>query len=144
MRYGSNTKAAILRIGMVEIQKFGMKFFSDIRTDTFWQSSGFSDLITTCYAGRNRKCAEEFAVSGKSWDEIEKKMLGGQMLQGPSTCKEVYELLKARKLLDEYPLFRQIYRIAFGENNKKEKPCSIVTFLQDDSLADVVINGGEE
>merc|ERR1711957_804206 len=56
---------------------------------------GVADLITTCYGGRNRKCAEAFAKAGKkkSLDEIEAELLGGQKLQGTLTAKEVNHVL---------------------------------------------------
>ena len=40
--------------------------------------------VTTCYGGRNRKCAEAFAKAGgkRAWSEIEAEMLNGQKLQG--------------------------------------------------------------
>jgi glycerol-3-phosphate dehydrogenase (NAD+) len=65
LKLGSNTKAAILRIGFVEMRKFAAAFYKGIIEETFWDSAGLADLITTCYGGRNRLCAEEFVKSGK-------------------------------------------------------------------------------
>ncbi|MES1921906.1 hypothetical protein MHBO_003437 [Bonamia ostreae] len=125
---------------MAEMQKFGLEFFDDIHKNTFWQSSGFADLITTCYAGRNRKCAQEFAKTGKSWDQIEKEMLGGQKLQGPSTCQEVYSFLENKKKLSEFPLFVQIYKISFGVEGERADPASVVTCFQENGMEDIVMN----
>jgi glycerol-3-phosphate dehydrogenase (NAD+) len=46
---------------------------------------------------------------GVSIDEIEKRELNGQKLQGTSTAKEVNSFLKARGLEKDYPLFTAVY-----------------------------------
>lgn len=112
---GNNTKAAVIRLGMLEMIKFARHYFADVQSMTFLQSCGVADLITTCYGGRNRRCAEAFAKAGgkKSFDEIEQELLNGQKLQGTLTAQEVHQILKRDALLDDFPLFVAVYRIAF-------------------------------
>lgn len=86
---GGNTKAAVIRIGLQEMISFSREFFPSSRDSTFLESCGVADLITTCMGGRNRKCAEAFITTKKSWDELEAIMLNGQKLQGTITCKDV-------------------------------------------------------
>jgi glycerol-3-phosphate dehydrogenase (NAD+) len=118
---GGNTKAAILRIGLQEMRGFCLEFFEGSKADTFTnESAGIADLITTCYGGRNRKCAEEFAKTGKSFPELEQKLLNGQKLQGTATAEEVNNFLVARRRAHAYPLFEKVYKIAFQGMNVKE------------------------
>ena len=144
--YGGNTKAAIIRIGLKEMvcaatlarpastfpraadhrapiapprqKKFCNMFYDGIDDDTFLESCGVADLITTCFGGRNRKCADIFAKcicdgAKKEWDVIEAEELNGQKLQGTGTAKDVMTCLNAKECAKDFPLFCAIYKIAF-------------------------------
>ncbi|KAM2858397.1 hypothetical protein COP2_023941 [Malus domestica] len=116
LEMGNNTKAAIMRIGLKEMQAFSKMLFSSVKDTTFLESCGVADLITTCMGGRNRKVAEAFArsVGKRSFDELEAEMLQGQKLQGVSTAKEVYEVLSHCGWLDFFPLFATVHEICIG------------------------------
>eukprot|EP00126_Sphaerothecum_destruens_P011300 Sdes_comp20890_c0_seq1m18012 len=110
---GDNTKAAIVRIGLMEMVKFCKYMYPSTKEATFFESCGVADLITTCAGGRNRKVAEAFVTTGRPLEELEAEMLNGQKLQGPPTAKELYQVLKAKGLEKEYPLFTVVYRICY-------------------------------
>merc|ERR1711972_320710 len=82
--FGGKTKAAIMRVGLQEMKDFIRFFYPETKDETFLESCGVADLITTCVGGRNRKCAEAFARAKgqKKWGEIEAELLDGQKLQG--------------------------------------------------------------
>lgn len=127
---GDNTKAAVIRLGLMEMRKFSKLFFGEeSQSETFFESCGIADLVTTCYGGRNRKCAEAYARTGKSLEEIEKEILNGQKLQGPPTALEVQTVLKSKGVSDpakDYPLFTAVSQICYEGKNVKE----LVTCLQ--------------
>ncbi|XP_022782546.1 glycerol-3-phosphate dehydrogenase [NAD(+)], cytoplasmic-like isoform X2 [Stylophora pistillata] len=123
--YGDNSKAAVIRIGLKEMIQFAQRFYDNVKLETFFESCGVADLITTCYGGRNRIAGEEF-VKGKTFEEVEQYILGGQKLQGPHTVYEVYHLLKDNDLLSEYPLFTAIYNVCF----EKHPPSEMIEVLK--------------
>ncbi|XP_004400893.1 PREDICTED: glycerol-3-phosphate dehydrogenase [NAD(+)], cytoplasmic isoform X2 [Odobenus rosmarus divergens] len=112
--FGNNTKAAVIRLGLMEMISFAKLFCSGpVSCATFLESCGVADLITTCYGGRNRKVAEAFARTGKPIEQLEKEMLNGQKLQGPPTARELHSILQHKGLVDKFPLFMAVYRICY-------------------------------
>lgn len=95
--------------------KFCKTFYSGISDQTFLESCGVADLITTCFGGRNRKCADAYAKAGgkRPLEDIEKELLGGQKLQGTLTAKEVNQVLKMKGLEHEFPLFTAVFKISY-------------------------------
>ncbi|QLG71916.1 hypothetical protein HG535_0C02680 [Zygotorulaspora mrakii] len=121
--WGNNAAAAIQRVGLGEIIKFGKMFFPESRVETYYQeSAGVADLITTCSGGRNVRVATYMAKSKKSAEEAEKELLNGQSAQGLITCKEVHEWLESCNSLSEFPLFEAVYQIVYNNVPMKKLP----------------------
>lgn len=122
--WGDNAKAAVMRVGLLEMVKFGRMFFSSsVNAGTFTEeSAGVADLITSCSGGRNYRCAKMSVERKVSIEEVEREELNGQILQGLSTAKEVYGFLKTRGKEDEFPLLVGTYRILQGEVKVEDLP----------------------
>lgn len=117
-----------MRIGLLEMRKFGKMFFENsVRTATFTEeSAGVADLITSCSGGRNYRCAKMSVEEKISIQEVEKRELNGQMLQGTSTAKEVYDFLKARGKEEEFPLMTSTYRELLWLGDEKEVTANVM------------------
>ena len=94
--------------------------YEGVRDDTFMESCGLGDLIVSCFNGRNRRVAMEWAKSWvdgthKTFAELECSILNGQKIQGCLTSDELDEVIQDRGWQDQYPLFTTINRII---NNK--------------------------
>jgi glycerol-3-phosphate dehydrogenase (NAD+) len=108
--FGQSTKAAILRHGLVETYRFAKWLFPDrkVQIETMLASCGFGDIVASAYGGRNRKCAEEFAKTGKPFPQIEAELLNGQKLAGTQAASEIFQLLKTKGATREFPFFTTI------------------------------------
>jgi len=107
------------------MQAFVKKFYPGSKEQTFFESCGVADLITTCFGGRNRKCAEAFASRckgapakttaelAKLWAGIEAELLNGQKLQGTLTCEEIVSVLRKNKCEAEFPFIMAVQQISF-------------------------------
>lgn len=125
--WGDNAKAAIMRIGLLEMVNFGKRFFGNtVHTQTFTEeSAGVADLITTCAGGRNHRCAKLSVERHISIEEVEKQELNGQKLQGTLTAIEVNHFLKSQGLENEFPLFTAVYEILEGRAKPQDLPALI-------------------
>uniref|UniRef100_A0A7R9P0T1 Glycerol-3-phosphate dehydrogenase [NAD(+)] n=1 Tax=Timema tahoe TaxID=61484 RepID=A0A7R9P0T1_9NEOP len=122
LELGSNAKAAVVRLGLLEMVRFVDNFYPGSRLGTFFQSCGVADLMTTCYGGlRDSRVAAEFAKSGRALAELEEEMLGGRKLQargrggpGTRTAFEVNRFLTEKKMEEQFPLFTAVHLAATG------------------------------
>lgn len=126
--WGDNAKAAVMRVGIMEEVKFGEKFFADsVKVETFTEEScGVADMITSCMGGRNFRCAKMAVAEGVSINEIEKRELNGQKLQGTDTAYEVNAFLKSKGMEQEFPLFTAVFNILKGINKPEDIPKLLV------------------
>jgi glycerol-3-phosphate dehydrogenase (NAD+) len=124
LKWGDNAKAAIMRVGLLEMVDFGKKFFpKSVYTGTFTEEScGVADLITTCAGGRNHRCARLSIERGVSIEEVEARELNGQKLQGTLTTREVNKFLKSQGMEEEFPLFTAVYNILEGTASVRDLP----------------------
>jgi len=110
--WGGNTKAAIIRHGMLEIAAFLAEFLPDDRPgrgdlrSLMMEACGIGDLVLSCTYGRGRMLASEFAAQGgkKTWAQLEDEKMGGMRIPDWHNVQEVYALLNSRGRLEAYPL----------------------------------------
>jgi glycerol-3-phosphate dehydrogenase (NAD+) len=123
MHWGDNAKAAIMRVGLLEMVRFGKRFFPTAHAETFTEEScGVADLITSCAGGRNHRCAKLSVERGMSITDVEKQELNGQKLQGTLSAKEVYGFLNNRGEEKDFPLFTAVYNILEGNARVEDLP----------------------
>ncbi|MDI1493544.1 MAG: glycerol-3-phosphate dehydrogenase [Ramalina farinacea] len=124
LNWGDNAKAAVMRVGLLEMVKFGRVFFAEsVKAATFTEEScGVADLITSCSGGRNYRCAKMAVEKGVSVEVVEREELNGQILQGVGTCREVNGFLKQRGKEAEFPLLTATYRVLQGEAKVQDLP----------------------
>ncbi len=110
--FGTNTKAALLSRGLVEIVRLGKKMGAC--PSTFWGISGLGDLATTCFSpySRNRFVGEQIG-KGRKLKEILNKM--EMIAEGINTVYSAYILSKKMKI--EMPITSEVYKVLY--RNKK-------------------------
>lgn len=118
--FGTNTKAALLSRGLVEISRLGTAMGAKVAT--FSGISGLGDLVTTCISpySRNRFVGEQIG-KGKSLREIKSHM---QMIaEGVVTTKSAYALSLKYKV--DMPITKEVYLVLY----KNKSPLKAVRDL---------------
>lgn len=108
LRFGLNTRAALITRGLVEITKLGMALGA--RRETFSGLAGIGDLVLTCTGelSRNHRVGQELA-KGRTLAEIQ---AGTRMVaEGVHTTLSARRL--ARALGVEMPISEQIYQVLY-------------------------------
>ncbi|MFN3531067.1 MAG: NAD(P)H-dependent glycerol-3-phosphate dehydrogenase [Candidatus Brocadia sp.] len=115
LKFGDNSKAALISRGLVEISRLGIAMGA--QRSTFSGLTGLGDLITTCISpyGRNRWVGEQIG-KGKKLQEILEKM--EQIAEGVWTTKSVLAL--SHKFKVEMPITKEIYNVLFTGKNPLE------------------------
>lgn len=120
--FGTNTKAAILARGLVEISRLGMAMGAKART--FSGISGLGDLVTTCISpySRNRLVGEKIG-RGQSLRQVEARM---QMVaEGIPTAKSAYALSRIYKV--QMPITAAVYSVLYQKKRAPEAVRDLMT-----------------
>lgn len=115
LRFGTNTKAAILSRGLVEISRLGFAMGANVKT--FSGLSGLGDLVTTCISpySRNRSVGEQVG-RGRSLNKIMSTM---QMIaEGLPTTKSAYALSLKYKV--DMPITREVFNVLYKDKSPEK------------------------
>ncbi|XP_054287859.1 glycerol-3-phosphate dehydrogenase [NAD(+)], cytoplasmic-like [Macrosteles quadrilineatus] len=115
-----NWKAAIFRIGLIEMVKFLDLFYPHIKLSSVFESSSIADLLVSCYYGQERRVSEGMARTGMTLGEAERHLLDGRGLGGARVARDVYHFLRHREVEEFFPLFTAVHRVFTGELRPKE------------------------
>jgi len=110
--FGTNTKAALLSRGLVEISRLGVALGA--KANTFSGISGLGDLVTTCISpySRNRYVGEQIG-KGKKLKQVIAHM---QMIaEGVPTAKSAYELSIRHKV--DMPIIKEVHSVLYKNKN---------------------------
>jgi len=120
--FGSNTKAAILTRGLVEIARLGVAMGA--KQKTFAGLAGLGDLVTTCTSpqSRNRHVGEELG-RGRSISEITANM--SMVAEGVVTVKAAHKL--SRKYHVAMPITQEVYNIIYKNKSPQKAVSDLMT-----------------
>lgn len=129
MGFGTNTRAALITRGLVEIMRLGVAMGAQART--FYGLSGMGDLVLTCTGELSRNRNVGFKIGqGMKLTEIlaEMKMVA----EGVNTAKSAYQL--AQKHQVKMPIVEQIYAVLFHNKDPREAVTDLMERASGDEM----------
>ncbi|GAB4297571.1 MAG: NAD(P)H-dependent glycerol-3-phosphate dehydrogenase [Ignavibacteriaceae bacterium] len=122
IKFGDNTKAAIMTRGVAEISRLG-KAMGAV-PETFSGLSGMGDLIVTCMSrhSRNRYVGEQIG-SGKTLKQVLKSM--NMVAEGIETSRSASMLAKKHGV--ETPITFEVYQILFENKDPVKATTDLMT-----------------
>lgn len=122
LKFGDNTKAAIMTRGIAEISRLGIALGS--RPETFSGLSGIGDLIVTCMSrhSRNRYVGEKIGA-GMKLSEVLAGMTA--VAEGVETSRSASML--AQKHHIETPITNEVYKILFEDKDPRQATIDLMT-----------------
>lgn len=132
LKFGDNTKAALMTRGMYEISKLAIEMGGN--PQTFHGLAGMGDLIVTCTSmhSRNRRCGILIG-QGLSVEEASRQV--GMVVEGVKTTKSAYDL--AKKLSVDMPITNKLYGVLYEDKNPLEAVKILMTRDSKDEIEEV-------
>jgi len=120
--FGTNTRAALITRGLVEISRLGLTLGAE--PATFYGLSGMGDLVLTCTGdlSRNRTVGLKLG-EGKKLDQILSEM--SMVAEGVKTTKSAYQLASEKGA--EMPILEQVYKILYEGKDCREAVNDLLT-----------------
>lgn len=124
LKFGDNTKAALLTRGMVEISRLGVAMGA--RAETFWGLSGIGDLIATSFSpfGRNLRLGR---MIGEGRTLKEALATSEMVVEGVKTARAAYLLGERWRV--ELPITREIYQVLYEDKSPLQAVAALMTRL---------------
>lgn len=131
--FGSNTKAALLTRGLVELTRLGDAMGADPKT--FIGLSGMGDMATTCtsHYSRNRWLGEEIGIGKKLKDVLKSTEM---VIEGVTTVKSAYQLSKRYNV--DMPITKEVFLVLHRGKNPKKAVIDLMMRKQKDEIDKVV------
>jgi len=108
---GNNAAAALISRGLVEMQRFGLRYGA--KEESFIGLSGAGDLFLTASSTMSRNFRVGLGLAeGKSKEDILTEL--GEVAEGIGTSYALYEIAKKKDLY--LPIAREVYELLEGKN----------------------------
>ena len=122
LRFGDNTKAALLTRALTEMMRVGQALGA--QPQTFYGLSGAGDLIATCYGqwSRNREFGQRIGEGRRVAELIENRKT---VVEGYKTTQSFYGLCRTRDI--EAPILTEVYRMLYESRSPAEALSALMT-----------------